>query len=96
MNQTLENLRLLRTLLPQLPVLLNFVNIAEDVITKRNVTIEQAEEVGKILYGWLQFTPATIKATATADEIEAWILGLENLINVGVAQWVLTQKLFVV
>lgn len=82
------------TYLPQIPIVLSFINIIETILTTRDVTPAQADEVGKILYGWVLFSPGVLKSTATADEIEAWILGLEILINAGVAQWQLSQKLF--
>jgi hypothetical protein len=92
---TFENLKLLRTLLPQIPIVLNFINLVEDIMAKRDITPAQAEEVGKILYGWVLFTPGTLKSTATADEIEAWIVNFELLVNTGINQYKLSQNLFV-
>lgn len=96
MSNTLENLKLLKTLVPQLPILLTFINLAQEIIEKRDVTPAQASEVGNILYGWLQFTPSQLKETSTAEEIENWILSLETFINALVDLWLSSQKLFVV
>lgn len=95
-SNTLDNLKLLKTLVPQLPIFLAFINLAQDIVEKRDVTPAQAAEVDKILYSWLQFTPGQLKESSTPEEIEHWILSLETFINASVDLWLTSQKLFVV
>jgi hypothetical protein len=77
---TLDKLSIIRKGVGSIPIFYNLLGILQEVFEAKEITEQQADVLGKVLYGWLPAT-LSLKVTANEEEVSTLILALQDLVE---------------